>query len=236
MSHFTDEDWADFVRQEAVAEQKGRMQQHLDEGCEECSRTAGLWSTVRRLAVRESSYRPPSEAVRRAKGRYAMPKPSGLLARTVPASASLVFDSSRQPLQAGVRMAGSSSRQLLYKVGPRLFKLRLERPADSDRLSLIGQIVDETEPAATLADVAVLVLSGRKTVTGTLTNRLGEFELEFDPARSLRLSVGTPGTRPVTMRLPLDGPETVDPTGTRGGSTALPSMPASERTRRPSRL
>jgi hypothetical protein len=215
MSHFAEEDWADFVRQETTAEQKGWMERHLQEGCPECTRMAGLWNAVRRLAGREGSYQPPPDAVRWAKHRYPAQKPAGLLERVAQA-ASLVFDSAGQPLAVGVRAGKKSSRQLLYRAGDRLFKLRLDRPPDSGRMSLVGQIVDESNPQAAQADVAVLVLRGAQTITGTLTNRLGEFELEFEPARSLRLSVGTPGTRPVTLRLPLGDTEGFQVKGTRG--------------------
>src|SRR6185436_18409813 len=128
-------------------------------------------------------------AVRQVKGQYGIRKADGSLARV--RSAVLVFDSSRLPAAAGVRAAtATASRQLLYRLGNRLVKLRLETAGVPQHLSLVGQIVDEADPGRTLPGLPVRVLSGRKTVTGTVTNRLGEFELELEPARGLAQTVG----------------------------------------------
>jgi hypothetical protein len=201
MRHFGDEEWADFARDEGAAEQRARMQHHLDEGCRRCSRRLAVWSTVRRLASREAAYRPPDGAVRLVRGQYALERPRSDLRRA--SLAALVFDSFRAPLPVGVRSAGTSTRQLLYRSGGRLVKLRVDRDRDSERMSLVGQVVDERNPYRELQNLPVLVQSGRKTVSRTLTNRLGEFEVEFEPARSLRLSVGIPGPKAITLRLPL---------------------------------
>jgi hypothetical protein len=221
MSHFAEEDWADFVRQEGAAAQRARMQRHVDDRCPECSRTLQLWTAVGRFARREASYQPPDHTVRQAKGQYSIHRPSGLLERT--AAATLLVDSAREPSALGVRVAGgAAARQLLYRSGHRVVKLRLESPPDTERLSLVGQIVDESALTEPVEQVAVLLLRGRSAVTGTLTNRLGEFEMEFDAAKGLRLSLGTPGTRPITVRLPELRAKQEDGGATRGGPGAAP--------------
>ncbi|HKC13865.1 MAG TPA: response regulator transcription factor [Vicinamibacteria bacterium] len=123
----------------------------------------------------------------------------------VAGKAALVFDSFRQPLPAGVRGVGPLARRLVYKAGRYRVMLQLEPAADSDRLSLVGQILDEGFPEKPLQDLAVLVSSGRKTVDRTLTNRFGEFLLQPHPATNLRLFVEAPETGPLIVSLPSVG-------------------------------
>jgi CheY-like chemotaxis protein len=124
-----------------------------------------------------------------------------LLAR-VADTASLVFDSFRQRRPAGMRVIGPSPRRLLYKAGRYLVRLRLEPGVDSHRLSLVGQILDEGYPKQPLHDVAVLVSSGGKAVERTLTNRFGEFLLQPEPVKDLRLSVQAPEIGSFIVPLP----------------------------------
>jgi len=202
--HFSEEDWVDFARQQGSMEQHARLARHLDGGCERCRPTVEFWQAVRGLAGQEASYRPPEGVVGQARAEFAFRRPEGLLGR-VARNASLVFDSFRQPLPAGVRTAGLSPRQLLYKAGPYLIMLRVELAAGSDRLSVVGQILDEANPKRAVENLAVLVFSGEETVERTLTNRLGEFQLEPDPAEGLRISVGVPEIGSVNVPLPTAG-------------------------------
>jgi CheY-like chemotaxis protein len=132
----------------------------------------------------------------------------------------LVFDSFRQPLPAGVRVIGPSARRLLYKAGRYVIMLRLEPGADSHRLSLVGQILDEGVPRKPLQDLAVLVSSGGKTVDSTLTNRFGEFLLQPDAATNLRLSVEAPEIGSFIVSLP-----SVERAGGRGRRTNVRDRP-----------
>ncbi len=203
--HFSEEDWVDFARQQGSKEQHARLARHLESGCERCGPTLHFWQGVIGLAGQEASYRPPEGVVGQARAEFAFRRPEGLLGR-VTRSASLVFDSFRQPLPAGVRTAGLSPRQLLYKAGRYLIMLRVEPAAGSERLSVVGQILDEANPKTGLEDLAVLALSGDETVERTLTNSMGEFQLEPNPAWNLRISVGVPEIGSVNVPLPTAGP------------------------------
>ncbi len=196
--HFTEEDWVDFACQQAGAEQRARLERHLRTGCERCAETLEVWTAVRGLAGQEASYRPPDDIIAQVRGQFALHRPKGLLAR-VATSASLVFDSFRQPVPVGIRAAGGSARQLLFKAGRYAIRLQVEPVADSDRLSVVGQMVDETNPKNPLPDLPVLLLSGQETVDRTLTNTLGEFQLESVPSGSVRLSVGVPEIGTLTL-------------------------------------
>ena len=201
--HFADEEWADFAREEVGVEQRAQMQLHVD-GCPQCARTLDFWGAISQLAGREASYQPPDGAVRQVREQFALHKPRSLLGRAAQA-ASLLFDSLREPLPVGVRAARGSSRQFLYRAGSRLVKLRLDGSPGGPLLSLVGQVLEEGNPYGDCPDLPVRVQSGRKTVIRTVTNRLGEFELELEPepAKSLRLVVGFPGSEAFSVRLSL---------------------------------
>jgi hypothetical protein len=216
--HFTEEAWADFVRGQGEPEQRARLEQHLDAGCEPCAETLGVWTAVVGLARQEASYQPPDGVVTRMKGRFAL-RPDGLIERAA-RSASLIFDSFRQPALAGVRAAGASPRHLLYKAGRYLIRLQVEREAGSERLSVVGQIVDEANPKNALGELPVLLLSDKDTLDRTVTNILGEFQLEADPSKNLRLCVGIPEIGTLTLPGLLAGAGELggaEVSGTRGG-------------------
>jgi hypothetical protein len=199
--HLTEEDWVDYARGQSRPEDRGHLQQHLDSGCTRCVKTVRLWKEVQGVADQEASYRPPEEVLRQLKGDFALRKAEPLLARAVRRVA-LVFDSFRQPLVSGVRAAGISPRQLLYKAGRYTIRLRLEPAPDAERMSIIGQILDEQDPAGTLQDIAVLAVRGSKTLDRTLTNHLGEFLLEPDAAENLQLCVGVAEIGTFTVQPP----------------------------------
>ena len=145
--------------------------------------------------------RPSKEAVAPVKEQSTLRRTKELL-ELVARKAALVFDSSRQPVAAGVRVVGPSARRLLYRAGRYLVLLRLEPGADSDGLSLVGQIIDEGFPKKPLHDLTVLVSNGRKTVDRTITNRFGEFLLQPEPVENLRLSVQAPEIGSFVVPLP----------------------------------
>ena len=196
--HFSEEDWLDFARDQAAGEKAG-MQQHLAAGCLPCAATLRFWRSALAVAAREAALdSPPESAVRQARATFRSVRPKGLVARAAGAAA-LAFDSFRQPLPAGVRSTGTSPRQTLYQAGPYVLRLRVEPGPTSDRLSVVGQVVHDEDPTRAMKDLAVLVLSGTHPVDRTLTNNLGEFELEPEPADNLRLSGAVPDRGPLTV-------------------------------------
>jgi hypothetical protein len=188
MRHFGLEQWADFARQVAPAGSAEEMRRHLDEGCVKCARVAELWRRLQDVAKREAAYEPPASAVRFVKGYYALHKPAP--ARPHPRLlARLVTDVFRQPLLAGVRGSSGSPRQLLYRAGRIMIDMRVEPQPGSETLSLVGQVMNSGAPGQGIQDVPVLLLSGREPKAGAITNRFGEFHLEFPAQKSLRLSI-----------------------------------------------
>jgi len=191
MSHFADEEWADFARNEVESDQQTKMQRHLDDGCKRCTRTLRVWREVSRIGGAEGSYEPPASVVRQVRGLYGIHKRT--VAGRVAQAARLLFDSALAPLPAGVRSAAvPSSRQVVFGNQKRVVKLQIEKAVD-DRVALLGQIVDQKDPLRGLENQPVLVREGRGTVERTLTNSLGEFELTLELTPRVRLQVGDGG-------------------------------------------
>jgi hypothetical protein len=187
--HGAEEDWVDFAHGQSDPATRARLERHLEKGCSRCTRTLRLWRAVLDVADREEAYRPPDSALRQLRGQFALRRPQPLR-QGIAELAVLVFDSFRQPQPAGVRASGVGARQLLYNAGRYTIRLRLEPAADTERLSIVGQILDAQNPPSALQDIAVLAMKGSKTLDRTLTNHLGEFVLEPDAAENLRLCVG----------------------------------------------
>ncbi len=199
--HFREEDWLDFARQVGDAEHRDRVARHLEAGCPECEQTLRLWSAVLSVAEQEAAWPPPETAVQEVRRRFAGRRPASLRER-IASQVALVFDSFRQPQLAGMRALGLASRQLLYKAGRYTIKLQLEPQAASERVSIVGQLLDEEDPEGTLRDIVVRALEGSRTLDRTLTNRLGEFHLEPDARDALQLSVDVPEIGTFTLKPP----------------------------------
>lgn len=188
------------------------MQRHLEDGCRKCAKEAGLWQRVFAAAQRQKIAVPPESAVRTVKSMYAI---HGMrtVKRVRGAIAQLLFDSLGAPLPAGVRSTGTSPRQLLYGAGDHRIDVRMEPHSDSDKVSLVGQILDSANPDRGLEEVAVLLLKGRKVLASASTNRFGEFHLHCDLRDRLELRVKLPQGKEVSVRL-------VDPLSTHSSDDA----------------
>jgi hypothetical protein len=207
--HFREEDWLDFARGVGDDQHRARVARHLEAGCAECEQTLRVWAAVLSVADQDMRGGPPDVAVRRVQDRFSAQRPRRLGER-IAAQVALVFDSFRQPQLAGMRASGATARQLLYKAGRYTIKLQVEPGADARRMSIVGQILDEKDPAGSLPDIAVLALRGSRTLDRTLTNPMGEFHLEPDATDKLQLSVDVPEIGTFTVEPPTRRAETAD--------------------------
>jgi hypothetical protein len=185
MKHFSEWEWADFVGNVSEPAVQAAMSAHLT-GCARCRRTVDAVRVVADLAGREQDYEPPDHALRYAKALYSTyrPEPSGL-ARLL---AHLVHDSASAPLPAGLRAEHRLSRHLVFQAESYYLDLQLEYQP-SGRVTLIGQLADESAPPLNPAEVPVSLLEGSTLMATTRCNPLGEFHLECIPSRNLRLHV-----------------------------------------------
>lgn len=188
MKHFTPWEWADFVGTADAPVARSAMNAHLP-GCSRCQRTVDVLRGVAELARREKDYEPPDHAIRYAKAIYSTyrPEKSGF-ARLI---AQLVHDSSSAPLPAGIRSEDRLSRHLVYQAESYYLDLQLEYQP-SGRVTLIGQLADQSAPPLSTADVPVSLMEGSTLMASTNCNGLGEFHLECASSRDLRLYLPLP--------------------------------------------
>jgi hypothetical protein len=241
--HFREEDWLDFARDVGDSAHRVRVAQHLEAGCSECEQTLRLWAAVLSVADQATQAGPPDFVVDRMKERFSLRRPKKLRERLAH-QAALIFDSFRQPMLAGMRAsAGSPARQLLYKAGRYTIKLQVQAGAGEGQTSIVGQILDDRDPSGAMRDIAVLALCGNKTLDRTVTNPLGEFQLEPHARGKLQLAVDVPEIGTFTVEPPRrlatsgEGADAADAKAAPGagrGNEARPRKQAGRRDRKAS--
>jgi hypothetical protein len=185
MKHFGLEEWADFVRGAGDERVRAGMAEHLNAGCSRCAQAADVLGRAARIMAGESQYQVPEHAIRHAKAFFSLQRPE---ARRFPRiRALLVFDSALEPLPAGIRSQDRLTRRALYAAGPFLLDLRFEQDPESPMLSLVGQLANRGDAPAEPAGHPVLLAAGNEVVARTVTNRFGEFQIEYEPVPRLRL-------------------------------------------------
>jgi hypothetical protein len=198
MEHFSEQAWADFVRGISNSE-RGEMNSHLANGCQDCVFTRDIWKRIHTVALRESNYAPPEDSVRMVKLEFA--------AQTFdkakqPVLANLVFDTLGKPALAGIRSAAAAARQMVYEADGLAVDLRFDSPASTRRIFLTGQVLDKRVPRASIEDSAVILWTHKGlALTETKANAYGEFHLELEPQNNLRLSIQVAGR--ALIRIPL---------------------------------
>lgn len=200
MKHYSEEQWVDFARNTIEGSVKNIMQSHLDTGCAKCSQELAMWQHLHQVAQRTSNDQPSEGSLRILKSAFASQWPAKQ--RTPQAAiVELLFDSFRAPILAGVRSSTGRSRQLLYGTATYRIDVRIEPQIDSEKVVLIGQILNSAEPKERLADVPVSLWKGRKMLAVSTTNHQGEFQIECEMDSSFRLMITLPGQREVTLPL-----------------------------------
>jgi CheY-like chemotaxis protein len=101
--------------------------------------------------------------------------------------ARMIFDSFKSPSPGGVRSFRTSVRQFVYQHESTTIDILMETEQGSGRLLLTGQILS-ARPDNT-ADLPVLLISGTRTLARTITDRFGEFTLEFEPTVDAGLEI-----------------------------------------------
>lgn len=191
MRHFSMEEWIDFARNVVGPSERAEMESHLGTGCNRCSKTLSLWQQVYEVGKRESAYAPPASAVATVKGTFGIHGPRKA-SRVGQAIANLLFDSAATPLVAGVRSTGTTERQLLYGVSKYRIDVRIEPQRNTDKVALVGQVLNSTTPGESIGAVPVKLCRGRRVLVESTTSPFGEFDLECDLGKGLQLKVTLP--------------------------------------------
>src|SRR5277367_1658897 len=200
MRHYSIEKWIDFARNAIGEDEKLAMQSHLETGCRACSKEFSMWQRLQQVARRESAYAPSDGAVRTVNATF-VNRSAGRLRQAKAEVASLLFDSFRSPLLAGVRSAGSASQQLLYGVGDYRIDVRIEPQMDSEKVVLIGQVLNSADPDERLSALPVSLLKGDKKLFESVTSEFGEFQIECELQGGIRLVVALSDRQEVSLQL-----------------------------------
>jgi hypothetical protein len=186
MGHFGLDKWVDFARDVIDETQKTAMERHLESGCADCGTVLHTWKRIQEIGCRDSLYEPPDSAIRFVKGAYAIEgrHKSG---PHIPVMARLLFDSFSQALPVGVRSLNASARQLRYESGAYEVDLRLEPQFDSDKVSVVGQVLRPDQLDRPVNEIPVALIRDDEIVAASVTSPLGEFRLDCDLEGSFKL-------------------------------------------------
>ncbi len=196
MGHFSEQAWADFARGFGRPQRGQSINAHLTAGCLDCKRNSAFWAHFVTMALAESAYAPPINLERHVK--LALGGQKELHQWNL---ATLLFDSSLQPVPTGIRSGAATARQVVYEAEGLVVDLRFDRVVLSGLVSAVGQILDERVPRELLSGSPVVLWSeDGQLVATTETNGVGEFQLEFAPQDRLRLTARV-GSRRVNIPL-----------------------------------
>lgn len=106
-----------------------------------------------------------------------------------PQTARLLFDSFRLPLPSDVRSSRTSGRHMTYEHSSTIIDVLVDRPVGSERISLVGQVLDSSKVVRMNSGLPVVLLDESGTLARTTTNQLGEFNLDFEYAEHLSLEI-----------------------------------------------
>ena len=195
MKHFSDWQWADYVR--GIVEDPARraMDSHLSSGCRRCARMVDVLRGVALMAQREGNYEPPEQVIRNATAIYALHRPQkDSLPKAV---ARLIHDSFREPLPAGLRSGSHLARHALFHAGSYYLDLQLEYQPTSASITMMGQLANRDRLGSSTAGIPVSLKEGDQLVATTVCNQFGEFQLQFHvkPDLHLHLPLPTEGKR-----------------------------------------
>ncbi|MGB7750888.1 MAG: hypothetical protein WCF88_04995 [Candidatus Acidiferrales bacterium] len=200
MRHYSLEKWVDFARNVIAEDEKVGMQSHLETGCTACSKELSMWQRLQQVARREPAYTPSEGAVRTVNATF-VNRSAGRSSRAKTQLASLLFDSFRGPLLAGVRSSGSASQQLLYGLGDYRIDVRVEPQMDSEKVVLVGQVLNSADPDERLSAMPVSLLKGKKILAESVTTEYGEFQIECELQSGIRLVVALSDRQEVSLQL-----------------------------------
>ena len=187
MTHYSTEQWIDFVNGASVQSAQQDMQKHLDTGCKRCKGMVATWQKVHRSAAQEARFEPSADRVRVVKAAFgnagfeSKPGFAGTIAQ-------VIFDSFRTPAVAGARSAGMQSRQMLFSANPFQIDVNIEAKPGETRLSVTGQLMDTSQPDSIARGIPVTLSNRRGQTVQTVTNNFGEFHGEIENRGDLELT------------------------------------------------
>jgi hypothetical protein len=200
MNHFAIDQWVDFSRGLVAAEDRGRMHAHLTAGCPECRALADFTRKLALSCSGSASAEVPESALRLARAIFPV-RVTGRPRRGNRIPIELIFDSFLTPAPVGMRATWQVGWQGLYRSGDCSVDLRIEPELKSSRAAVIGQITNHVEPTFDMSNLAVSLRAGKQVIAETVSNRFGEFQMEYEEQAQLKLCIHLAHSK--TIQLPL---------------------------------
>jgi hypothetical protein len=188
MRHYALDQWVDFTRGVAALDERARMAEHLGAGCNRCQREADFCAQVNYVCERLDTQQVPESVTRMARAIFPFRGPQRPT-RGTRLPIELIFDSFLAPAPAGFRATWQVGWQGLYRAGDCSIDLRIEPELKSTRAAVIGQISNHVLPKVEMSNIPVSLRSGKQVVAETLSNRFGEFQMEYEQQARLKLCI-----------------------------------------------
>ena len=210
MKHYEIDEWADCTRGLLADGKQEDMQAHLVGGCLKCR---VLWDFTTKLGYVCSSLATcsvPESTLRLARAIFPV-QVNDRPQRGNRVPIELIFDSFLVPSPVGLRTAWQIGWQGMYRAGDCSLDLRIEPELKSSRAAVIGQISNHVLPEFRMGNLPVHLRAGKKVVAETLSNRFGEFQMEYDQQSRLKLCIELRDSR--SIQVPLKRFVTEQPAG-----------------------
>ena len=187
MKHYAIDQWADVTRGLLTDEEGAQMQVH-ESGCRKCHQLSDFTTKLTATCTSLATDPVPESTVRLARAIFpvqAHDRPN----RGNRLPIELIFDSFLVPFPMGLRATWQVGWQGLYRAGDCSVDLRIEPELKSSRAAVIGQITNHVLPDLEMSNLPVCLSAGKLRVAETLSNRFGEFQMEFDQQSQLKLCI-----------------------------------------------
>ena len=199
MKHFALERWVDFSREAVDPEVHLLMQVHAQE-CSDCRKLADFTEQLTECCNGMVSNPVPDAAVRMARAIFHA-RSSDRPRRGSRIPVELIFDSFLAPAPVGLRATWQIGWQALYRAEECSLDLRIEPELKSSKASVIGQVTNHVSPAASMENLAVRLQSGLEVLAETVSNRFGEFQLDYEQQAHVNLIVQLHDARMIQVPL-----------------------------------
>jgi hypothetical protein len=187
MSHYAIDEWVDLTRGLVTGTEAVAMRLHAD-SCSECGRLSEFTMELTQICVSSASVTVPESALHLARAIFPV-RVTSRPKRGNRIPIELIFDSFLAPMPVGLRATWQIGWQGLYRAGDCSVDLRIEPELKSSRAAVIGQITNHVTPEENMANLPVSLCLGKELVAQTVSNRFGEFQMEYEERAQLKLCI-----------------------------------------------
>ena len=200
MNHYAIDQWVDFTRGLVPVHHAAEMRAHVAEGCPECRRLSRFTQKLANVCATSAAVEVPESTLRLARAIFPV-RVTSRPKRGNRVPIELIFDSFLSPVPAGLRATWQVGWQGLYRAGDCSVDLRIEPELKSSRAAVIGQVTNHVRPEGDMSNIPVSLRSGNVLVAETVSNRFGEFQMEYEEQAQLKLCINLADNKVIQVPL-----------------------------------